>query len=52
VVCKTLARRWFVDPRGQHFQIDQFVEFERSFGHGVVLLQRGKIVMSGEVKRR
>jgi hypothetical protein len=28
-----LARRWFVHPRWQHFQIDERVELERSFGH-------------------
>lgn len=27
VLRKPLARRCFVDPRRQHFQIDQFVEF-------------------------
>jgi len=48
VLRETLARRRFVDPRWQHFQIDEFVEFDRGVWHGCVLPQGAQIVMSGE----
>ena len=33
----TLGRRRLVDPRREHFQVDQFVEFDRGFGHASLL---------------
>jgi hypothetical protein len=39
VVGVTLARRWFTNPRGQHFEIDQFVEFEMRVRHVCSLRQ-------------
>ena len=29
----------FIDPRRQHFQVDQFVEFERLLSHECLLAQ-------------
>src|SRR2546423_12931046 len=34
-----LGRRRFIDPRRQHFQVDQFVEFKRRVSHECFLLQ-------------
>ncbi len=34
-----LGRRRFIDPRRQHFQVDQFVEFKRRVSHECFLPQ-------------
>ena len=33
----TLGRRGLTHPRREHFQVDQFVEFDRGFGHASLL---------------
>ena len=33
----TLSRRGLTHPRREHFQVDQFVEFERGVGHASLL---------------
>jgi hypothetical protein len=39
VMGETLSRRRFAHPRRQHFEIDQFVEFDRGVRHSSSLRQ-------------
>jgi len=46
----TFARRRPVDPRREHFQVDQIIEFDRGIWHESLLLHAAEIVISSDAE--